>query len=246
MPVLLLAQGDQAAKEILRNAIATRYGIRPPILESIRLDFRGRVNAQTGDIPTLIPLDATALFRFPNAMRWNLTVRPPRVEAERTIESYDGEAIYYTPHNKTTRTVSDPRQIHSMTQRLWALAAALLTPLNDINVHVKLGGRRRVIASHRFLGDSTALIFNNEGQLTRVQTKCLNPETEQLQLYTIQLSENTVEIDGLPLPDRLRIYWDKQPTFELIPYAAASELVIPDSIFRAAYEGNTIVRGAQA
>ena len=38
MPVLLLAQGDPRAKDMLRKAIEARYGLRPVPLESLKLD----------------------------------------------------------------------------------------------------------------------------------------------------------------------------------------------------------------
>jgi len=245
MPVLLLTQGDQAAKELLRSAIANRYGLKPPPLETIRLDFRGRANTQIGPVQTWLPVDATALFRFPNAMRWDFTIRPPRHDSQRQIESFDGTSFYRASSNKATRPLTDLSQTHSITQRLWALAATLLTPLNDINVNLTNNGHRRFKASQHILNDATTLILNDDGVLKRVQSRCFNPDTNRVQLYTIDVSEELVDIDSLLMPERLRFYWDKKPAFELFPYAAATDLVIPDSIFRAAYEGNTI-RNAQA
>ena len=43
MPVLLLAQGDPQAKDLLRKAIHARYGLRPPALDSLHINFKGRL-----------------------------------------------------------------------------------------------------------------------------------------------------------------------------------------------------------
>ena len=80
MPVLLLAQGDTTSKDMLRHAIEARYGLRPPVLESLQIDFKGRVRAKLGPINTWVPVEATAYFNFPTSMRWDFSVKAAGVQ----------------------------------------------------------------------------------------------------------------------------------------------------------------------
>ena len=55
MPVLLLAQGDAEARDLLRKAIEARYGPRPPALDSLKIDFNGRTRIKVGPVMTWVP-----------------------------------------------------------------------------------------------------------------------------------------------------------------------------------------------
>ncbi len=56
MPVLLLARGDQESKALLRRAIEARYGLGPPVLETLKLQLKGRARAKVGPVTTWVPL----------------------------------------------------------------------------------------------------------------------------------------------------------------------------------------------
>lgn len=48
MPVLLMARGDQSARLALGRAIEARYGMRPPVLDTLQVDFAGRAYVKVG------------------------------------------------------------------------------------------------------------------------------------------------------------------------------------------------------
>lgn len=240
MPVLLLAQGDLAAKDILKGAIQARYGTRPPMLETMRIDFRGRASMKIGEARQFMPIDVTALFRFPNAMRWDLVVRPPGGVARRLIESTDGHSFYLSPDGKAPRLVTNAQQQHSMVRRMWAFAAMMLSPMSEMYVRLTEIDQTHFKATHLRFSDSVYVKVDGLSRLAQVHTHCLNPHAMRQQAYTLSFAKQQALVDGLNLPTKLRVSWDKRPFMELRPYAVEQDIHIPDSIFRVSYEGNVI------
>lgn len=240
MPVLLLAQGDLPAKNLLKSAIKARYGMKPPILDSVRLDFRGRASVKVGRARRFVPVDATALFRFPNAMRLDFVLRPPGRMAQRIIESTDGAHFYYTPDGKSPRMVTDSQHQHSMVRRMWMLANLMLVPMSDMHVRLTETGPRSFKATHIRYNDSVQVNLDGIHRMDHMQVHCLNPRLMRQQAYTIALTKQQLDVDGLRLPSKMRVYWGKTPAMELAPYTVEQDITIPDSIFRVAYEGNII------
>ena len=96
MPVLLLARGDQESKALLRRAIEARYGLGPPVLETLKLQMKGRVRAKVGPVTTWIPLEVTAYFKFGFSARWDYTARPVGVAVSSGTEAFDGDNVVST------------------------------------------------------------------------------------------------------------------------------------------------------
>jgi len=240
MPVLLLAQGDLPAKNLLKSAIKARYGMKPPILDSVRMDFRGRASVKVGRARRFVPADVTALFRFPNAMRLDIVLRPPGMVSQRIIESTDGYRFYYTPDNKSPRMVTDSQHQHSMVRRMWMMAAMMLTPMSDMHVRLTETGNNTFKATHLRFSDSVHVNLDGISRLDHMQVHCINPHIMRQQAYTMAFSKKQAEVDGLNIPGKMRIYWGKTPAMELAPYAIEQDINIPDSIFRVAFEGNVI------
>src|SRR5262245_24666361 len=126
-----MAQGDAEAKDLLRKAIEARYGLRPPALESLQIDFKGRSRAKVGPITAWVPVEATAYFKFPTAMRWDFTVKPVGVSVQRGVDSFDGTTYRQQRGGSAVQVIPDSQQINSVQSRLWAIAALLLTPLGE-------------------------------------------------------------------------------------------------------------------
>src|SRR4051812_20942919 len=126
MPVLLLAQGDPQAKDLLRKAIQARYGLRPPALESLHINFKGRARAKLGPVKTWVPVEAIGRFCFPDKMRWDFAVKAVGMQLNSGTEAFDGTAYRNTRKSKSADTSDDQKQIASMQHRLWAIAAVML------------------------------------------------------------------------------------------------------------------------
>lgn len=232
MPVLLLAYGDPAAKDMLRRAIEARYGTRPPVLDSLIIEFKGRAPFKIGPIHSWVPLELTAHFRFPDAMRWDFRVRPLKLPVQRGIEAYDGEVYRSVRGGKPATIITDPDQISSMRRRLWATASILLTPLSNTYVKVEPHVDNSFSATNTQINDAATLFLNNNGTLNHVQVDCAMPDGTPAQ-YTMRLSEEQTEAnEDLLIPRKISTFWDDTPDFEFEPVSAQSNPDIPDTIFR--------------
>lgn len=230
MPVLLLAYGDPKAKDLLRKAIEARYGSRPPVLESLRINFKGRVRAKIGPITAWVPFDATAYFRFPRAMRWDFTIKPLGLPVQRGVEAFDGLTYWTARGGKTPVAVDDPEQVGSMRRRLWAIASILLTPLSTEHVKLAFNEETCFTAINTQLDDAAELHMRPDNTLSHVQVSGLDPEGRK-RAFILSLSENQVELSELILPKQIASFWDKDPYFEIEPIKADTNPHISDAFF---------------
>lgn len=230
MPVLLLAHGDPQAKDMLRKAIEGRYGARPPALDSLRIDFKGRARAKIGPVMTWVPVDATAYFRFPTAMRWDFNVKPLGLSVQKGSEAYDSQVYRTVRGGKTPTEISDPEQIRSMRRRLWAIAAVLLTPLGDHFVKLTMHGENSFIATNTQIDDSVTIFVRPDHTLHYVEVECLDPDGKPRTLVT-RLTEETLSLNELILPRKISTFWDNDPDFEIEPVSAEANPQIADQVF---------------
>lgn len=235
MPVLLLAHGDPQAKDMLRRAIEARYGSRPPVLDSLRIDFKGRARVKIGPITTRVPVDASAHFRFPVAARWDFTVKPLGLPVQRGVEAYDGTTYHAARGGKRPAVITDIEQVHSLRRRLWAIASILLTPLSNTYVKIESNGDSTFQAINTELDDAAELYLDASGIVKRVHVHCSDPDGQQ-RVFRIELSVEQKTLNDLILPKQISAYWDDTPAFELEPVAAVSNPQIPDSVFTLAGE----------
>lgn len=232
MPVLLLAQGDPEAKNLLRKAIEARYGINPPVIESLRIDFKGRARAKVGPVTTWVPVDATAQFRFPTAMRWDFTVKPVGVTVQRGSEAFDGEVYRRSRGNSAPTIIDTQEQVDSMQSRLWAIAALLLTPLGDHFVKLIASEGSHFNALNTRFGDAVKVCLRDNYTIEELRVNCLNPDTEQQQEFVMKLSEEQEIINDLMLPKKISTFWDDEPFYEVQPVLVESNPDITGAVFK--------------
>jgi hypothetical protein len=231
MPVLLLARGDAQARDMLRRAIEARYGVTPPAIDSLKIDFKGRVRARVGPITTWIPVDIMAQFRFPNAMRLDFTVRPAGVTVQRGIEGFDGTTYQVMRGGSNPNVIDDPESIRSHRSRLWAIAAVLLTPLGEHFVELQAPHENTFSALNTLFGDSVRLRLRPDNTLESVTVMCQNPDTQQQQLFSLHMSAEQSPIDTLMLPSKVSAFWDTNPYFEVQPVRVDANPAISDAVF---------------
>jgi hypothetical protein len=97
---------------------------------------------------------------------------------------------------------------------------------------------RAFYAQDSRFGDAIMVRTNSDQRVECVHTVCYNPSTQTEQVYSLLPSPDLIEVDGLVLPKTLRAYWDENILFELQPIAAEAGLVVPESMFRLAYEAS--------
>lgn len=237
MPVLLLARGDAEAKDRLRRAIHARYGFSPPAIDSLKIDFKGRVRARVGPINTWLPLDMLAQFRFPNAMRLDFTVRPVGVAVQRGIESFDG-TTYRSRRGSSSNSnsnnpdiIADPEAIRSYRLRLWAIAAVLLTPLGEHFVELSPNTDNGFNAVNTLFDDAVSLQLRDDHTLAQVEVRCQNPDSGREARFCIKLSEDQMPVNHLMLPSHVSAFWDDTAYFEAEPVRVEANPTIADEVF---------------
>lgn len=231
MPVLLLAQGDPQAKDLLRRAIEARYGLAPPAIESLELDLRGRIRARVGPITTWVPLQIQTRFRFPTAMRWDFIVKPVGVAIQRGVDAFDGTTYRRLRGGGTPTVVEDRSLIESSQRQLWALAAMFLTPLGEHFVRLSLTDELQFEAVNTLFNDPVRLCLRPDHSLERVEVTCTNPDSGQIQVFSLRLSAEQTPIDSIMLPNRISAFWDDAPYFEAEPVRVANNTSIDDAVF---------------
>lgn len=232
MPVLLLAQGDPPAKDLLRKAIQARYGIRPPALESLKIVFKGRVRARLGPLATWVPVEATAHFHFPRSMRWDFIVRAVGVQIGSGSEAFDGSTYRTLRGSKSPVEIADPDLISSMQKRLWAMAAVLLTPLGDHFVKLSIHADHQLEACNTQTSGAVNLFLRDDYAIEHVEVRCVNPDSEREQTFTLRLSQEQLPINDLMLPVKVEAYWDEDVYFEIEPVSVDVNPPIAETVFR--------------
>lgn len=230
MTFLSLAKGDPASKALLQKAIQARYGIRPPVLDSLRLDFNGRVRVKLGPITTWVPVQASARFRFPTAMRWDFTVKPAGVAVQRGVDSFDG-TVYRRARGSTVNVIDDPQAVASIQSRLWILAALMLTPLTEHFVELNYTGDYTFNATNTRAGDAVSLRLRADHMLEHLSVNCRNPDSEKRQTFNMNVSVEQSPVNDLMLPRKISTFWDDIPYYEAEPVLAESNPQILDSVF---------------
>lgn len=230
--VLLLAQGDAQAKDLLRRSIQARYGLRPPALEGLAIRFKGRVRTKIGPITMWVPVEAAGRFCFPVAMRWDFTVKAAGLPIGSGSEAFDGETYRIVRTGRAPNRNADTATIQSMQRRLWAIAAVLLTPLGDHFVRLESGGADVLAAVNTRIDSSVKLHLRPNSTVDYVEVPCMNPDTNREEVFTLRLSEELIAMDDLIVPTRISAFWGSEPYFEIDPVSADANAVIVDEVFR--------------
>lgn len=231
MPVLLLAQGDPQAKDLLRKAIQARYGLRPPALESLHINFKGRARAKLGPVKTWVPVEAIGRFCFPDKMRWDFAVKAVGVQLNSGTESFDGTTYHNSRKLKSADSSEDQSQIESMQHRLWAIAAVMLTPLGEMFVKLQAKAADELEASNTKFNGAVNLHLRPDQTLNYVDTHCLNPDTGKQETFMLRLSDELSSFGDLILPSKISAFWNDEPYFEVEPMDAAANPSIADDVF---------------
>lgn len=238
MPALLLAQGDPQAKNLLRQAIEARYGITPPVIESLQIEFKGRVRTKLGFVSTWVPVDATAYFRFPNHMRWDFTARPLGVPVRRGVEAFDG-STYRSGRGGAPTVEMDEQKTSSTRRQLWAIAGLLLTPLGEHFVKLTSGNENCFEATNTQLNDAVSVYLRPSKTIDYLQVTCWNPETNREEAFYLRLSEEQKPVNGFMLPTKISAFWGDNAFYEVEPAKVENNPEISDTVFDLSEEGKS-------
>jgi hypothetical protein len=230
MSVLLLARGDSLAKDLLRAAIESRYGLRPPVLESLQLEVKGRMKGRLGPVSSWLPFSATLTFKLPLSFHYEYTLRVSGVPVKRSTQAYDGMVLRREGGNDSV-VETDSHFIQSVQQRLWAALALLLTPLTESHVILHASGEHILEVTNAETDDTALIVLNDDNVVEYVQTTAYNPQTEENEVFKLEVSPELVELDGLMLPQSISCQWDDEPFLEIEPVEAQLNPRLDDDLF---------------
>lgn len=231
MPVLLLCYGDPAAKDLLRKAIDARYAINPPVVDALKISFKGKTQVKVGPVKSWVPLDVTAHFKFPTQMRWDFVAKPMGLPVRRGIESLSHDVYRSNRNNNTPEVIDDPILIVSARRRLWSIAALLLTPISDTHIKLTAMGARSFEALNTKLNDAVTVHLRDDHTLERVESRCYNPETETQQTFALHISEEQEPVGDFMLPKKISVHWDDTPSFEMEAKDTVSNPTLSEALF---------------
>lgn len=230
MPVLLLAYGDPQAKKLLVKAIERRYGFSPPAIEKLRIYFKGRTHTRIGPVKTWVSTDVATHFIFPRSMRSDTTLKPFRLPVQKSTEAFDGE-IYRTNKGGKVTVDEQKNRIRLLQGRMWTMAALLLTPLSESYIKLTLVDERTFTALDTKMDTSITIQLRDDATVQCITTQFLDNETDRQYTYEMLLSQEIIDISGLPIPKTLCTSLDGEPLMELKPERVKFEAEIPTAIF---------------
>jgi hypothetical protein len=232
MPVLLLARGDKEGRDLLRKALEARYGMGAPAIETLKIEFEGRIRTKLGPITTWVPLECTTYFAFPGRGRWDFNVRAAGVPLRAGANAVDGTIYRKRQRNGEIEVISDPEI--ARTARLWRYAAAgmLLIPLSQQFVELKGMGERSFEALDLETKDTIRVTLHEDYTVDTVSTRCLNPEQDnQEQLFSFQAEDGQIAVNDFMLPAKITTLWDNVAENEVRPVRVEINPVLNDSVF---------------
>lgn len=231
MSVLLLCYGDPAAKDLLRKAIEARYAINPPVVDALKINFKGKTQVKLGPVKSWVPLDVTAHFKFPTQMRWDFVAKPLGLPVRRGIESLSNDVYRSNRNGSTPEIIDDPVMIISARRRLWSIAASLLTPISDIHIKLTAIGDHSFEALNTKLNDAVTVHLRENHTLEQVEARCYNPDTDETQTFSLHISEEQEPIGDFMLPKTISVYWDDTLSFEIEAKDTVSNPNLTEGLF---------------
>jgi len=232
MPVLLLARGDQVSRSMLKQAIEARYGHSAPMIETTKIDLKGRSRVKLPFTTTWMPVEATVYVKFPSAIRWDFTMRPVGLPVSNMSEAFDGSALRRTRVLRSSEVNTDTGLLHSLRARLWSMAVMLLTPLPDPSVEVRMLGETTLVVENTQTDIRVNLQLNADKTVHQIGTVCFNPLTEKEQIYTLRATHGQELIGDIMFPRQIEVLWDDEVESELNPVSIETNLSLDDSFFR--------------
>lgn len=232
MPILLLSRGDKEGRDLLRKALEARYGMNVPAIETLKIDFEGRIRTKLGPISTWVPLETTTYFAFPGRGRWDFNVRAVGVPLKDGSNALDGDVYRKRRRNGDIEVIADPEHVRAA--RLWRFVAMgmILTPLSQQFIELKGTGERSFLAINLETKETIEVVLNDDFTVSKVFTRSANPAMNfEQQTYTLMAEDGQVAVNDFMLPAKLTRLWDDEEQYEVKPVAVEINPPLSDSIF---------------
>lgn len=223
MAILTLAKGDPAALKLLKEAVAARYGLRPLLVESLRLTLSAKRPGFLGlPAQTHVHLALVGSTHW----RWQERTRLLGIPIASSLESFDGGACYTGKIGAITSS-TEAQDLSSYQRLLWAVLALLITPLTEEGVIVKAGGERTFAATlENAPHDVATITLNADYTLNKVQVQRHRPGDAAPVNYVVTPGRELQTLSGLILPVTVEMGWEDKPrTVYTITHAEVNETI---------------------
>lgn len=231
MAILLLAHGDPAAKNALRDAIEARYGLRPPGIRTLYAQWRGRGRVAVGPVTAWVAAECSAYYHFPHGFRYDFRAKPFGLPVQTTSETDNGQICRRNTAGKTALIEHLP-SVRSLRARMWAWAALFLTPLGDQHVRLGFNPDGSLCATHTVIGETACIVLRPDSTIETVIATAYNPDTDHDEAYLLRPSAELVEINELIVPARVQVEWGGAPRLDVEPVSVNYNIDIPTARFR--------------
>jgi hypothetical protein len=205
MAFLSLAKGTPAVKSLLQKAIRARYGIRPVMIETLRLGLTGVRKNFLG-----LPVQISAQFDYVanSHGRWQQTDKPMFGKAKTFVESYDGGA-FYQMFGKKANAAADLISLGNARRRLLAELALLLTPLTGEDIVLTPVNDHAFSAALEAYPDENVTIYlNPDDTVNRVEAQRVR--YGKLAPFVVRPDGGIQTLNLLLLPVSVAIGWADQ------------------------------------
>lgn len=213
MSILLLSQGDEAAKNLLRNVIAAHYGERPTAFESVHMKTKGYVFQSIGKFNIKLSIDVDIRFQIPTQMRIDFQIRFLNISLYKRSTSFDGKTYYEKSQNQPIKKTTTSDTLATTQQQLWSYATMLLMPLNETHVELHYDNEVCLQAYNTQTGLSSTMHLYDDSQLQQI---IVQSEGQQPTLQ-LNMSHETFNHNGIKAFKQIDVYIGEKCRANLYP-----------------------------
>lgn len=201
---LSLSRGDKEAQDLLQRAVSARYGLRPVMIESLRLTMSGKSKGLFG-LPVKVQVHSAYVGM--THWRWEQSSKLLGLTTAKTIESFDAGA-YYRAERGRVQAFQDPRIVESYRRRIWAMQALFLTPLTQDGAILKVAGDRAFQAIPEAHPEDVATVYlHPDFTVAAIEIERFRPMDERRLPYMLRPEGGLVTLNELVLPAQITYQW---------------------------------------
>lgn len=220
MSFFILAQTNPIGRDLLRKLVATRYGVSPPAMDTLRIRFEGRSKATLMGLSQWAKVEATATYMFPDRYRWDFRIRMFRLLRSSFTTSFDGSAVYEQRGLNATRN-AEAAAVTSARRRAWAETLLFISPLL-VNENARVEGLdmtsfRAFMPGAQGDDDAATVHLDEQNRMTEVTINRMDPADGQHKRQSLRPSGELTRVDTLVVPQIIGRYWDDELFMELSP-----------------------------
>ncbi|GAB4551448.1 MAG: hypothetical protein OHK0023_18400 [Anaerolineae bacterium] len=204
---LSLAKADPGSRQLLQEALQTRYGLRPLALESLLLTLTGQRRGFLG-----LSIQATLQLAYAEPMYWRYAEKRSFLGFSRggSVEVLT-EAEAYS--SQFAAASEDKLFAESLRRQRWAFRALMLTPLTMEGVILRALTESAIEATHEYAPFDAAIIYlHPDRSIAAVEIERYRLSDRRRLPYMIRPQGGLKTFGELVIPAQLAIQWGDEPS----------------------------------